>query len=208
MVESPVKRVAVFLRTALDIDCSFILNGIFAHRFFEVHRLAGLDNLLAYDVLNHLLSSVFLIYAGVTVDLHLQLYHATEIGRHHEVRAVLLGELGRFGGIDTRLSHLNQFLDGLAKVCLEHVVSLVQTIQRHTVQHADINSHGRHDVLDEHVRLIATCKPGFGENTVFAEVNTTTGHANVVNGVLRLRMAHFLKRVTAEDVQGRIVATL
>ena len=200
MVEGSVKLIAVFTVATLYLDFAFILNGIFDCALSEEHGLTGLDSLLAYDLFNNLLSDVFLIDTGVAIDLHLQLKHSTKIGRHHKVRSVLLGKLGSFDGIDTGMSNLDQIGNSFAEVGLEHVVCFVQAVQCHAVQHAEINGHGCHDVLDEHVRLIAACKLLMGEDIVLAIVFAATDSLTVVDGVLRLRIAHFLKGITSEDV--------
>ena len=99
MVESSVKLVTVFALTALDVDVALILNGVSGYLSDNL-RVAGLHDLLASNGLNDLLGRIDLINAGVAVDFHLQLDHTAEVGRYHEVCAVLLREFGGFDSID------------------------------------------------------------------------------------------------------------
>ena len=99
MVEGSVKLVTVFALTALDVDVALILNGVSGYLTDNL-RVAGLCNVLAKDGLNDLLGRIDFVNAGVAVDFHLQLNHAAEVGRHHEVCAVLLREFGGFDSID------------------------------------------------------------------------------------------------------------
>ena len=78
VVEGSVKDGAVFGSATLHIDLSFILHSTFGYLLDDL-RVGGLDHLLAKDDLNDLLRRIFLVHAGVAVELHLQLNHATQI---------------------------------------------------------------------------------------------------------------------------------
>ena len=181
-----------------------ILNGVFG-QLADDFRVGGLRNLLAKDDLTDLLRGVHAVDARVAVDFHLQLYHATQIGRNHQVRAILLGKLGGTGGIDAAL---HQFGDILAEVFLQHALGIVQIVQVQTAQYAGIDGHGSHHMLDEHVGLVAVFPPAGVCRIVVAVILTTADGFTVVDGEFGFLVSQFLQSVSAEDVHRRIVAKL
>ena len=208
MVESPVKLGTVFTVATLDLDFAFVLNGVSDEFLDDLRGGRGCYNILAKEDLCHLIDRITLIYAGVAFDLHRQLNHTAQIGRYDEVCAELLGEGDGISFGDTVLGLGDQLFDCLTEVCREDAVIVIQLVQIQTLQHADIHGHGGHDVLDEHVGFIAVVPCGNGKHIVLTVILTSCDGTGFVDGVLGLRMSHLLQGVTAEDVHGRIMASL
>ena len=197
----------VIALTALDVNLSLILDSMFGN-FLDDIRFGGLCNLTAKDDFTNLLRGKYLVNTRVAVNLHLQFNHSAKICRHHKVRAVFLGKSGGILRGDATLAFADQFSNLLAEVCIKHAVVVVQVVQFQAVQNAYIDGHCCHDVLDEHVRLVTVMPFRIRKRRVIAVILATANGFAVVNGVLGLRMPKFLKRIPAEDVHRRVMASL
>ena len=160
LIEGTVHFITVILHTTLDFNHSLILNSTLWN-FIDYLRVGRRRNPLAQDGLRNLLCHISLLNAGVAVDLHLQLDHSTQIGRDHEVGAVLLGKCYGIINSNATYAFLDQIRDCLAEVCFQHASFIIQIVQIQIAQHTRINRLGGHDMLNEHMSLINVCPCGF-----------------------------------------------